>query len=60
MHFIEPFYNWRGYYIASEDGLPHSMNGSTVNLNLTRYLQLFDSPSVGSFWFDHPISKGVI
>ena len=20
MHFIEPFYNWRGYYIASEDG----------------------------------------
>ena len=19
MHFIEPFYNWRGYYIASED-----------------------------------------
>ena len=22
MHFVEPFYNWRGYYIASED--PHS------------------------------------
>ena len=20
MHFIEPFYNWRGYYIASKDG----------------------------------------
>lgn len=21
MHFIEPFFNWRGYYIASEDSI---------------------------------------
>ncbi|MEY4861400.1 MAG: hypothetical protein RL059_1099, partial [Bacteroidota bacterium] len=26
MHYIEPFYNWRGYYIASEDPISPFFN----------------------------------
>ena len=26
MHYIEPFYNWRGYYIASDDPISPFFN----------------------------------
>ncbi len=50
MHYIEPFYNWRGYYIASEDPLSPFFNREYNEFQFTdKIYNYFIHPQWDSF-----------